>query len=81
MKEIRIGLIGFGTVGKGLAQALLSQRERLIQRSDIAFTLTTVADIALDSLPEEFSDITLFLMFLQKIGFGLMFKVQDIIIL
>ncbi len=59
MKEIRIGLIGFGTVGKGLAQALFSQRERLIQRSGIAFTLTTVADIAVDSLPDEFSNVTL----------------------
>ena len=30
MREIRIGLIGFGTVGKGLAKALLAQKERLL---------------------------------------------------
>jgi homoserine dehydrogenase len=59
MKEIRIGLIGFGTVGEGLARALLSQRERLIQRSGIAFTLAAVADIAVDSLPDEFSGVIL----------------------
>ncbi len=59
MKEIRIGLIGFGTVGKGLAQALLTQKERLIEKTDIIFTLATVADISTDTLPDEFSDVTL----------------------
>lgn len=59
MKEIRVGLIGFGTVGQGLAQALLQQKERLIQKTDITFTLAAVADIAIDTLPDEFSNITL----------------------
>jgi len=59
MKEIRVGLIGFGTVGQGLAQALLQQKERLIQKSGITFTLATVADIAIDTLPEEFAEVTL----------------------
>jgi len=59
MKEIHIGLIGFGTVGKGLAHTLLSQKEQLIQKTDISFTLAAVADIALDSLPDEFSEVTL----------------------
>ncbi|OEU48354.1 MAG: homoserine dehydrogenase [Desulfobulbaceae bacterium S3730MH12] len=59
MKEIRIGLIGFGTVGQGLAQTLLAQKERLIQKTGIAFTLAAVADIAIDTLPDEFSGITL----------------------
>lgn len=59
MRDICVGLIGFGTVGKGLAKALLDQNERLIKRCGIRFTLTAVADIAIDSLPPEFSGVTL----------------------
>lgn len=59
MREIRIGLIGFGTVGKGLANALLAQRERLLQKTGTVFVLSTVADIALQSLPNELSGVTL----------------------
>jgi homoserine dehydrogenase len=59
MREIRVGLIGFGTVGKGLAKALLAQKERLLQKTGTVFVLSTVADIALQTLPEEFSDVTL----------------------
>ena len=33
MKHVNVGLIGFGTVGSGLAEVLLSQQERLQQRS------------------------------------------------
>ncbi len=59
MREIRIGLIGFGTVGKGLAKALAAQKERLLQKTGTTFVLSTVADIALDTLPEEFREVTL----------------------
>ena len=59
MKEIRVGLIGFGTVGKGLANALIAQKERLLQRTGTTFVLSTVADIALETLPDEFSEVTL----------------------
>jgi homoserine dehydrogenase len=59
MKEIHVGLIGFGTVGKGLANTLLAQKERLLQKTGSVFVLSTVADIALRSLPEEFSGVTL----------------------
>jgi len=37
MREIRVGLIGFGTVGKGLANALLAQKERLNDNMDSHF--------------------------------------------
>ena len=47
MKEIRVGLIGFGTVGKGLAATLLQQKDRLRQRVGAAVTLKRVADIHL----------------------------------
>jgi len=55
MKEIRVGLIGFGTVGKGLAAALQSQNERLQQKTGINFTLAAVADLHTQSLPAEYS--------------------------
>ena len=59
MKEIHVGIIGFGTVGKGLAYALLNQKERLLQKTGISFTLSSIADIATKSLPEEFSGVKL----------------------
>jgi homoserine dehydrogenase len=55
MKEIHVGIIGFGTVGKGLAYTLLGQKERLRQKTGMTFVLATIADIALQSLPKEFS--------------------------
>lgn len=58
MQKIHIGLIGFGTVGKGIAQTLMAQKERLCKRCGIAFILSRVADINLDGLPGEFSDVT-----------------------
>ena len=57
MKEIHVGLIGFGTVGKGLATTLLQQRDRLRQRVGAAVLLTRIADTAITSLPEEFSSV------------------------
>lgn len=59
MKKIRVGLIGFGTVGKGLAKALHAQKERLEQRTGTTFELATVADIALETLPDEFRNVSL----------------------
>jgi homoserine dehydrogenase len=59
MKEIHVGIIGFGTVGKGLAYALLNQKERLLQKTGISFTLSSIADIATKSLPDEFSGVKL----------------------
>lgn len=59
MKEICVGIIGFGTVGSGLAQTLLNQKERLEQRVGATIRLKSVADISRDSLPEQFSDVIL----------------------
>ncbi len=55
MKEIRIGMIGFGTVGSGLAQTLINQQERLIKKVGARIILSRVADINMDTLPEQFS--------------------------
>ncbi len=57
MKEIRVGLIGFGTVGQGLAQTLLEQKERLEKRVGATITLSRAADINVEALPERFSTI------------------------
>jgi len=59
MKEIKVGLIGFGTVGSGLAEVLKTQRERLVKRSGLSIRLAKVADIAIKKLPPHFSDVIL----------------------
>lgn len=58
MKQINVGLIGFGTVGQGLARTLLDQKERIKERTGAEMVLSSVADINIDSLPEEFSTAT-----------------------
>lgn len=59
MKKICVGIIGFGTVGSGLAQALYEQKERIKERMGAEVTLTHVADIGTTSLPEQFADVIL----------------------
>ncbi len=59
MKKIQVGLIGFGTVGSGLAQTLLNQKDRLIRKVGAEVVLSQVADIMTDKLPEQFSDVQL----------------------
>jgi homoserine dehydrogenase len=59
MKEIQVGLIGFGTVGSGLAEVLLSQQKRVEKRSGLSIRLAKVADIAISELPPKFADVTL----------------------
>ena len=44
MKTINIGLIGFGTVGKGVAKTLLSKKRMLEERTGISLNLTRIAD-------------------------------------
>jgi len=51
MKEIRVGLIGFGTVGSGTAEVLLEQAERLKKRTGLSIVLRKVADISTTALP------------------------------
>jgi homoserine dehydrogenase len=59
MQKIHVGLIGFGTVGSGLARTLLSQRENLEKKVGIPIELSRVADINLSALPDEYEDVTL----------------------
>jgi len=44
MKTVNVGLIGFGTVGKGVVKALISKRKILESRSGISVKLTKIAD-------------------------------------
>ncbi|PIE72633.1 MAG: homoserine dehydrogenase [Deltaproteobacteria bacterium] len=59
MKEIRIAIIGFGTVGQGLARTLQEQKERLRQKTGLTFTLATIADISCEQLPDGYEGVTL----------------------
>ncbi len=44
MREIKVGIIGFGTVGTGTAKILISQRELIKKRTGIDIILKRVAD-------------------------------------
>ena len=57
MDKIRVGLIGFGTVGSGLAKTLTMQAERLQQKVGLPIELSRVADINLDALPPEYEGV------------------------
>jgi homoserine dehydrogenase len=48
-------MIGFGTVGSGLAQTLVDQRELLIKKVGIPIVLSRVADINIETLPAQFA--------------------------
>jgi len=52
MQKIMVGLIGFGTVGRGLAQVLYEQQARLEKRVGVSIQLSKVADIMVESLPD-----------------------------
>jgi len=54
MKEIKVGIIGFGTVGGGTAEVLNQQAENLRKRTGLQITLTRVADRSVTSLPGGF---------------------------
>ncbi|MDF1615266.1 homoserine dehydrogenase [Desulfurivibrio dismutans] len=59
MREIRVGLIGFGTVGSGTAEVLRLQGDRLQRKTGADVRLQRVADIAIDELPPEFAGVEL----------------------
>ena len=59
MKEIKVGLLGFGTVGSGLAEVLLLQAERLRRKTGASIRLCRVADIRIEALPPQFKDVEL----------------------
>ncbi|MEW6501102.1 MAG: homoserine dehydrogenase [Thermodesulfobacteriota bacterium] len=59
MREIRVGLIGFGTVGSGTAEVLHLQAERLTAKTGAIVRLVRVADIRAESLPAHLAGVEL----------------------
>lgn len=59
MQEVKVGLIGFGTVGRGTAQVLYEQADRLKKRGVGHVHIKTIADIAVERLPSHLEGITL----------------------
>lgn len=58
MKQVRVGVIGFGTVGTGTIKILINQRELIKKRTGIDLVLKKVADIDIErpreiTLPRE----------------------------
>lgn len=49
MKDIRIGIIGFGTVGAGVAECILRNGDLIAERSLIRPVLARIADLDIDS--------------------------------
>lgn len=59
MKEIHVGIIGFGTVGSGTAEVLLQQAENLSKKTNLRINVKTVADIYVEALPDNFKNCLL----------------------
>ena len=51
MKEIKVGLIGFGTVGAGVVKILQENAKLIERRVGGKITLKRIADIDLESRP------------------------------
>ena len=45
MKELKVGVVGFGTVGAGVVDNLLRNRDVIAKRTGVMLTLTCVADL------------------------------------
>lgn len=50
MKTWKVAMIGFGTVGQGLAEILLSKRKELKEKEGFAVTVTAISDFKLGSV-------------------------------
>ena len=59
MQDIKVGLIGFGTVGQGLAETLHSQENRLTKRTGMKIGIKTIADTRARALPAHLEHIHL----------------------
>ena len=49
MKRIGVGILGFGTVGAGVADGLLKHREVMAKRLDVDIVLEKIADLDITS--------------------------------
>ena len=48
MKEVKVGIIGFGTVGSGVAECLLKNGDVIAKRSGVKLALTRIADLDIE---------------------------------
>jgi homoserine dehydrogenase len=46
-RPVRVGLIGFGTIGTGVVKLLRAHRAEIAQRAGAPIVLTTIADVDL----------------------------------
>lgn len=52
--KVNVGLIGYGTVGKGTAEVLIANKDIIFENTGISVVLKTVADLAIDTTnPDE----------------------------
>ncbi len=59
MRQIKVGLIGFGTVGSGTAKVMVEQAERLKRKTGADIILKTVADLRTETLPDHLAGVAL----------------------
>ena len=45
MKEVKVAIIGFGTVGAGVAENILKNGEVIAKRTGVKLVLTRIADL------------------------------------
>ena len=50
MKQIGVGILGFGTVGAGVADGLLKHREVMAKRLGVDIVLKKIADLDITTL-------------------------------
>lgn len=48
-KRVNVGLIGYGTVGRGTAEVLITNKDIIFENTGIDICLKTVADLAIDT--------------------------------
>ncbi|MEG2724369.1 MAG: homoserine dehydrogenase, partial [Kiritimatiellia bacterium] len=49
MKEIGVGIIGFGTVGAGVANGLLNEAALIARRCGVSIVLKGIADLDIET--------------------------------
>ncbi len=59
MKEINIGLIGFGTIGSGVYDLLEKNGELIKERTGISLTIKTICDLRIDDIKKKVGNVEL----------------------
>lgn len=49
MKEVGVGILGFGTVGAGVAHGLVNNRAALVERTGVSIVLRKIADLDIET--------------------------------